>query len=81
MILPEYERNWIKIMDFLLIANYFASPLFYYSYFKYILPGSLRVVSVYMYTLLLIVLMYKAKNKRLMSLLIRIVVITGIHII
>ena len=34
MILPEYERNWIKIMDFLLIAKYLASPLFYYSYFK-----------------------------------------------
>ena len=32
--LPEYEYNWIKIMDFLLIANYLASPLFYYSYFS-----------------------------------------------
>ena len=35
MILPEYEQNWINIMDSLLIANYLASPLFYYSYFTY----------------------------------------------
>ena len=33
VILPEYELNWIKIMDFLLVANCLAFPIFYYPYF------------------------------------------------
>ena len=32
LILPQYELNWIKIMYFLLIANYLASPIFYSSW-------------------------------------------------
>ena len=32
--LPECELNWIKIMDFLLVANCLAFPIFYYPYFS-----------------------------------------------
>ena len=35
--LPEYELNWIKIMDFLLVSNCLAFPIFYYPYFSVML--------------------------------------------
>ena len=35
IIFTKFHEDWEKIVDFLLIANYLASPLFYYSYFTY----------------------------------------------
>ena len=32
VILVEYQLNWIKIVDFLLIAYFWVSPIFYCSY-------------------------------------------------
>ena len=33
-IFTKFHEDWAKIVDFLLIANYLASPLFYYSHFS-----------------------------------------------
>ena len=36
IIFTKFHEDWAKIVDFLLIANYLASPLFYYSHFIFI---------------------------------------------
>ena len=36
VILVEYLLDWIRTVDFSLIANFWASPIFHYPYFKYL---------------------------------------------
>ena len=36
IIFTNFHEDWAKIVDFLLIANYLASPLFYYSHFTFL---------------------------------------------
>ena len=33
-IFTKFHEDWTKIVDFLLIANYLAFPIFYYPYFS-----------------------------------------------
>ena len=34
MKIPEYELNWVNIVDFLLVANYLAFPLITHTLFQ-----------------------------------------------
>ena len=35
VIFTKFHEDWAKIVDFLLIANYLAFPIFYYPYFAF----------------------------------------------